>query len=310
MAALYVSDLCKAYRDRTVLDHVGFRVQPGEIVGLLGPNGAGKTTTIKCCLGLIEPDEGRIEIDGVDARKDRNRALGRVGAVLEGNRNVFWRLSVLENLVLFANLAGVPTSLAKQRATELLERFALAPRMHSRVAELSRGMQQKVAVCAALIRNPAVLFLDEPTLGLDVETANELEDVLRALVKEERRAILITSHQMELVQSLCERVIIIQSGRVVVDQRVQDLLELFDSRSYRITTEEPLPAAAVTQLLALFPSASVDSTSVTITVSHGRMLYDAMQILQNAGCVIRTVEHQSPDLAEVFLHYVRRGLAS
>lgn len=196
--ALCVHDLYKVYRRRgqetVAVDGVSFEVASGSVLGLLGPNGAGKTTTMKCVLGLVEPTSGTIEVASLDVQRQRGRVLRQVGAVLEGSRNVYWYLTPLENLVFFANLAGVPTAEARKRALDLLERFGLSQWTGSRTGQLSRGMQQKVAICAALIRQPQLLLLDEPTLGLDVETAAQMRDLLLELARDQGRTVIISSH--------------------------------------------------------------------------------------------------------------------
>jgi len=148
-------------------------VQKSEVVGLLGPNGAGKTTTIKCLAGLIKPTSGEIYLDGIDALRDQKRALGRVAAVLEGNRNIYWRLTPRENLEFFGGLQGLPLRRVRSYIDEheLLELFDLKGKVNTPARKLSRGMQQKLAVACALVKQTEVLLLDEPTLGLDVETS-------------------------------------------------------------------------------------------------------------------------------------------
>jgi ABC-2 type transport system ATP-binding protein len=313
--ALSVRELQKVYhrrgKDIVAVDGINFEIEPGSVVGLLGPNGAGKTTTIKCCLGLVEPTSGEISVAGFNVRNQRGRALRHVGAVLEGNRNVYWYLTPLENLVFFANLAGIPSREARQRALDLLERFGLANRVNSRTGELSRGNQQKVAICAALVRRPDLLLLDEPTLGLDVEIAAQMREQLLELAREHGRTVVITSHQLDLVEAICERVIIVQRGRIIADERTDHLLDLFTTRSFRFHIEGALSASAAEEVWARFPEAGIQTdgpaTAVEITFEHGAHLYEVMQIFQQENVVLRSMEHMTPDLEEVFLRLTQEG---
>lgn len=296
------------------VDGVSFAIGEGSIVGLLGPNGAGKTTTIKCALGLIEPTAGEIRIGGLDVRRNRKNTLLQVGAVIEGSRNIFWRLSPLENLVLFANLAGIPTSVARERAAVLLEQFGLSYRSGQPVGEFSRGMQQKVAICVSLIRNSRLLLLDEPTLGLDIETAENLIETLLHLARVEGRTIVVSSHQLELVERLCERVIIIDRGKVIADDRLDHLLDLFATRSYRFKTERALAESTTARILNLFPTAEIsqegNATSVEVTFSSGEQLYLVMDAFRADGYNLRSLEHRTPDLGKIFMHLIKEGTAS
>lgn len=327
---LRVNELEKVYRRRgksfAAVNGISFEVAAGTVVGLLGPNGAGKTTTIKSSLGLIRPSGGSVTICGHDVHRQPKHALREVGAVLEGSRNIFWQMSPLENLLLFGNLVGLPTGEARRRALELLERFGLQDKIHTRSAELSRGMQQKVSICAALIRDPKLLLLDEPTLGLDVETAAQLKETLHQLAYEEGRAVVLSSHQMELVEQMCERVIIIQQGRIVADEQVERLLSVFATRAYRFRLEQPLSAAAVAELTDRFASVEIggsngrghgggngrgiddvpeNGNSVAITFEAAEQFYDAVDILRADGALIQAIEHLTPDLEQVFLRVIR-----
>ena len=183
----------------TAVDDVSFDVQPGTVVGVLGPNGAGKTTLIKSMLGLVIPDEGDVTVDGIDVHAETREAYRRMGAMLEGARNVYWRLTVRENLEFFASLAGHDPGSLRDRHEELLEQLGLADKADATVNDLSRGMKGKVSLAAALARDAPVAFLDEPTLGLDVESSIELRRELRRLAEQESMTIVLSSHDMAVV---------------------------------------------------------------------------------------------------------------
>lgn len=226
--AIEASSLTKRYgrgRDAfRAVDGVSLVVWPGEVIGLLGPNGAGKTTTIKMVAGLIAPSAGSVRVGGYDVVGQRSSAAGQIGAVLEGSRNVYWPLSSWENLLYFGRLKGLRKAEIAPRAERLLTELGLWERRHQPVGGFSRGMQQKVAVAAALISDPPVLLLDEPTLGLDVEAARTFKDWVGRLAAEEHKAIVLTTHQLDVAQELAGRIAVIRSGRVVADLATVELL--------------------------------------------------------------------------------------
>ena len=241
--ALASKDLRKRYgrgkRKFEAVRGVSLSLSPGEVLAFLGPNGAGKTTTIKMIAGLVRPDAGWVRIAGEDPHQQPN-ALRHVGAVLEGNRNLYWRLTPLENLEYFGVLRKMPRKLAKQRGLELLERFELIDKRKESVRKLSRGMQQKIAIAVALIHEPKLLLLDEPTLGLDVEAGETVKDLVRQ-VAASGCAILLTTHQLNVAEELSDRVAVIRRGEIVAEQPTKALIQQFSGQSaYRIEIEGPL----------------------------------------------------------------------
>ena len=196
----------------TAVDGVSLEVERGSIVGLLGPNGAGKTTLIKSVLGMVLPDEGTVRLLGTDVHADPRTAHARVDAMLEGARNDYWRLTVRENLRYFATVSGVDPDSVADRHERLLERLELAEWADTPVRKLSRGMKQKVSLASVLAGGADVVFLDEPTLGLDVESSRTLQGELRRLAEEEGLTVLISSHDMGVIETVCDRVLVMSEG--------------------------------------------------------------------------------------------------
>ena len=217
MNAIELDSLSKTFRRRgsqpvrAVVD-LSLSIPRGQIFGFLGPNGAGKTTTIKMMCGVIIPDAGSVKLLGHDVQRDRSAAMRQFGAVLEGARTVYWRLSAIENLMYFGRLKGVRDRYLKPRAERLLKELDLWDRRNDDVREFSRGMQQKVAISAALMSDPPIVLLDEPTLGLDVESARTVREWVSRLAREENKTVLLTTHQLTMAQELCDRVAIINEG--------------------------------------------------------------------------------------------------
>ena len=201
---LRVSGVGKSYTGRKgsivkAVDAVSFSVTGGEVIGLLGPNGAGKTTTIKMVCGLITPDTGSVTVAGHDIRRERRAALRHISAVLEGNRNLYWRLSVRENLTYFAGNRGWSPATIRERSAVLVEQFGLADKVDQVVANLSRGMQQKLAIAVALLADTDVLLLDEPTSALDPVGRRIVRGLLEGL-RERGVAVLLNSHLLSEIE--------------------------------------------------------------------------------------------------------------
>jgi ABC-2 type transport system ATP-binding protein len=209
---------------------IDLEVTRGSIFSLLGPNGAGKTTTIKMIAGLILPTRGSVKF--YDRAGNEQRTRPRLGAVLEGSRNLYWRLSPMENLLYFGDLKGLPRSQVFAEARELLEMFDLGSRAKSATMTLSRGMQQKVAVAVALLGKPDIMLLDEPTLGLDVESSRLIQQRLRELVRDGNRTIVLTTHQMELAARVSDRVGIISQGSLIAEDSLANLTAFFRRQDY------------------------------------------------------------------------------
>jgi ABC-2 type transport system ATP-binding protein len=312
---LAVDDLRKRYGDGegavTAVEDFSMDVNRGEVVGLLGPNGAGKTTAIKSILGLVIPTTGSVEVAGVDARENPRDVYHHVGAMLEGARNVYWRLTVRENLEFFAALGGQATAGTRKRQERLLERFGLVEKADEPVKDLSRGQKQKVSLAATLARDTDVVFLDEPTLGLDVEASLELQRELRRLAEEESVTILLSSHDMDVVETVCDRVVILSEGRVIADDPVDDLVGVFQTQAYRVTVERPVPNAVRDRLENAFDAANWtetgDRASFDVTLTDGDTLYEVLDVVRDADLALLDVDGQDPDLEEVFLEVTGRA---
>ena len=202
---------------RTVVavDDVAFNIERGELFGIIGPNGAGKTTTIKMLTTLLIPTKGTARILGFDVVKQSNKVRERIGLVLGGERGLYLRVNAIQYLRYFADLYDVATSDREKRIKELLEFFDLSDRAHDRIETFSRGMKQKLHLAKGLINDPEVLFLDEPTIGLDPSAAKETRELIASLVKEKRKTILLTTHYMFEADQLCQRIAVINHGKIV-----------------------------------------------------------------------------------------------
>ncbi|MFB6103852.1 MAG: ABC transporter ATP-binding protein [Halobacteriaceae archaeon] len=311
---LAVDGLTKVYGDGETavraVDDVSFSVERGEVVGVLGPNGAGKTTTIKSILGLVIPTAGSVEIAGVDAHEHPRRVYHHVGAMLEGARNIYWRLTVRENLQYFAALAGQRGAEARDRQDRLLDQFGLREKADTHVNDLSRGQKQKVSLAATLARGTEVVFLDEPTLGLDVEASLELRRELRRLAEEEDITVVLSSHDMDVVEEVCDRVVILSDGQVIADDAVEDLVRVFETQAYRVAVEGRVPQAVRDRLGRRFDATNFDEvgdrTRFEVTLADGDALYDVLDVVRSADLPLVDVDGLDPDLETVFLEVTGR----
>lgn len=301
MRVLEASHLQKTFRERgrvfPAVRQVSLGIDAGEVLAFLGPNGAGKTTTIKMIAGLIWPDEGWVKIAGRDPHRDAT-ALRSLGAVLEGNRNLYWRLTPLENLEYFGILRGLSRRVARQRSHALLERFDLIEKRHTVTQSLSRGMQQKLAIAVALIHDPQLLLLDEPTLGLDVEATQHVKGLVREIAAE-GRAILLTTHQLDIAEELSDRVAIINQGEIIAEEPTPVLIQQFSGTTYRIELEAPLEG----DRLAKAESLGAVIEGYRVFVREPDLLYRVLEILKPLPLV--RVEKDQATLTDVFLKLIQ-----
>lgn len=229
-----ITDLTKRYGSLHAVDHLSLQVEEGEIFGLLGPNGAGKTTTILMLLGLTEPTSGQVNVCGVDSTRDPINVKTRVG-YLPDDIGFYGDLTGFENLVYTARLNRMDVSTAEERAQALLKRVGLAASGSKKAGEYSRGMRQRLGLADVLIKNPDIIILDEPTLGIDPEGVREFLDLIRRLSRDDGMTVLLSSHHLHQVQQICDRVGLFVQGRLLAQGDIQTLSEqLFSSEPFQI----------------------------------------------------------------------------
>ena len=299
MNVLEIAGLHKTFRSRAktveAVRGVSLSVREGEVLAFLGPNGAGKTTTIKMVAGLIRPDAGSVRVLGLDPHR-QPRALREIGAVLEGNRNIYWRLAPEENIEYFGVLKGLRPRVARARAAELIERFGLKEKRGVVSQKLSRGMQQQVALAVALVHQPRLLLLDEPTLGLDVSAAERMKLLIREAARQ-GQAVVLSTHQLALAEEIAHRVAIIHQGRIVTAEATAALLRRFSTDAWRI--ELGAPAGRADREVLARMGASVDGSTVQYA-GPAEGLYQVFELLRPTP--IARVEKIEASLTDVFLH--------
>jgi ABC-2 type transport system ATP-binding protein len=313
MQILACDHLTKIYkhrkRDVRAVDDISFTINQGDIVGLLGPNGAGKTTTIKCLCHLINPTTGKIVIDGRDIGRHSRFAFEKIAAVLEGNRNVYWRMSTFENLKLFAGLQGYSYRQVKSTIDELIGVFGLQEKITTEARFLSRGMQQKLAIACAFIKNTDILLLDEPTLGLDVEMTHEVLNLLKKKISAEGKTILLSSHNMGVVEDVCERVIIINHGKIIADEKITKIKEFFQVNTYTFEVEgeinQGIQEEFIQKFLGVKFSTDKTETHITVDLKDSAKIYEVLDILKQRNIKLLSIQNVEPDFEEIYLKLVR-----
>ncbi len=307
-----LQNVTKTYKNSTkpAVSDISLTLEEGEILALLGPNGAGKTTTIKMLLGLVSPTSGHALVHGYDTAVSwqRQQAIAHMGAVLEGARNIYWRLSPTANLRYFGTLRGVPKEHLTQRIDSWLVRLDLQDVAHKEVRFFSRGMQQKVAIAAALLHEPDILLLDEPTLGLDVRAAKLLEQVIIELT-EQGKAILLTTHSMALAERLAGRLFIMNNGRKVACGNSKALRQQISQQdTVEVRLAGALIATDIQQLESQYANISIQVTGEcgeTTLFWKDPSQQEVLQLftdLDTCGYTIKSVQRRDANLEELFLH--------
>ncbi|MCK4504732.1 MAG: ABC transporter ATP-binding protein [Candidatus Aegiribacteria sp.] len=303
-----VSNLIKSYKDIVAVDGISFNAYKGEILGILGPNGSGKTTTLKSILGLILFDSGDIHVSGMDVKKDHLKILRNTGAVLEGARNIYWHLSPEENLKYFAGLRGLSHSHIKERMNILLHELELADVRKKEIREFSKGMKQKVALACAFIHDPEILLLDEPTLGLDVEISRVMRNWLKEVVQKSGKSILVTSHDMDFIESVCDRVLIIKEGRILSHETLQSLKMKFSRKVFHLEIADTLDQNTFRRIEEL-GELTIENTDngcrLIILLKNAMLIYDLLEILRSADSEITDFSTVESDLEDIFLNVIK-----
>lgn len=228
--------LTKKYGDKLAVDDVNLEVRSGEIFGFLGPNGAGKTTTINMLIGMLMPTSGSVSICGVDVLKNPQEAKSLIGYVPD-QPNIYEKLTAWEFLMFVAKIYNTPEEKARKKALSLLEMFGIADRANDLIGSFSHGMKQKVVMSSALVHDPKVVFMDEPTVGLDPKSARLVKDILRELA-DHGVTVFMTTHILDIAERMCDRVGIIQNGKLLAVGSMDELRSLSSHKDNELSLED------------------------------------------------------------------------
>ncbi|NLZ69979.1 MAG: ABC transporter ATP-binding protein [Clostridiaceae bacterium] len=301
-----VTSLTKKYGDFTAVNDISFEIRKGEIFGFLGPNGAGKTSTINMMIGLSRPTAGEITVGGIDVKEQIKRARAIMGIVPDES-NLYNEMDGFENLCFCAALYGMRKQEREAKARLLLERFGLKGAGKRPFKAYSKGMRRKLTIAAALIHSPQVLFLDEPTTGIDVESSRQIREMIMGL-KRQGVTIFLTTHYIEEAERLCDRVAFIADGQIVASGTVPELMEsVAHDHTIRFVTDrnaEDLASELVAELQAGFAGSKVEVRvdHSLVMVSERRIpLLPVMEFFHDRGINVYEARELRPSLEDVFV---------
>lgn len=290
---LEVKNIWKKIGHHVIVNDVSLNLYQGDILGFIGPNGAGKTTTIKLMLGLQFFNGGSVKINGHDIRNDFDRAIVNVGAIIE-NPDLYMYMSGYDNLKMAAKLYGV----SDERISEVVRLVGLEDRIHDKVKKYSLGMRQRLGIAQAILHSPKILILDEPMNGLDPEGIKDLKLLLQKLAREDRMAILISSHLLNELENLCNRVCILVKGRVIKDLRIEELKQITDNLEYVLEVSD----VGLENILYHFET--LDDSHIKINTTRDR-LGDILKVLLLNDIEIYEVKREAMSLEKIFLNTVK-----
>jgi ABC-2 type transport system ATP-binding protein len=298
------------------VDDISLNITQGEIFGLLGPNGAGKTTTIKMLCTLLEPTSGTARMNGYDITSQAGLVRQSLGAVLTGERSIYWKLTGRENLEYFAALYHIPPAPAQRRISELLDRLQMSERADELVERYSSGMKQRIAIAKALLADPPVLLLDEPTIGLDPQSARNLRELILE-IRQEGTTILLTTHYMDEADQLCDRVGIIDLGKIIAldtPARMKRSIEQLDIVQLEVENYDP----ALTDVLNRLPTVQnvishhlgIDSAwSIALhTTDSDQLLPNLVDLISSNSGRMKHLQIVQPTLEDVFISLTGKQL--
>lgn len=303
-------------KEFVAVDGVSFDIYKGEIFGLLGPNGAGKTTTIKMITGLLVPSGGEVLLSGVNVQKKPLEALKKIGVVLAGDRSIYWKLTGRENLEYFGALYGLSKKQAKDRAKKVLTDLDMEDKGDILVEKYSTGMKQKIALGKALMPNASVILLDEPTLGLDPQSALNLREIILDL-KSQGKTILLTTHYMEEADFLCDRIAIVDGGKIIALDTPEklksslDTLKVITLQVGKIEEKVVEEIKSINSVQKLISEYKEETQSYLITIHHNNgdeIIQTIINILSKHSVKLKNINVKEPSLEDVFISLTGKEL--
>lgn len=311
MTAIHVENLTKQFGDFTAVDAVSFDIRKGEIFGLLGPNGAGKTTTISILSTLLEPTSGRAQVNGIDIGKDQDGVRKSIGVVFQ-DQSLDEELTAWENMDFHGRLYRIPKEVRDERINELLRLVELEERRDNLVKTFSGGMRRRLEIARGLLHEPAVLFLDEPTLGLDPQTRNHLWDYIRTLNRTKGITIILTTHYMDEADHLCDRIAIIDHGAIIALDTPEALKNQVGDDVVTVTSpdSERIKADITRDTSAPWISGAQqhDGEVIIRMQSAEEHVAELIRSFGDHGYEITSVSIHKPTLEDVFLHFTGKTI--
>lgn len=307
---LEIVKLSKSFKGKKIVDEINIYLEAGESVGLLGPNGAGKSTTISMISSLIRPTSGDIKLDGKSTIKDPSE-IRKVLGVVPQEIALYEELSAYENLSFFGKTYQVKKEILEGRIQEVLEMVGLKDRQKELIKTFSGGMKRRINIAAALLHNPQILILDEPTVGIDPQSRNHILETVRELNKTSGTTVLYTSHYMEEVEQLCKRVYIMDRGKIIASGSKEELLSILSTED-TIQVQLSKRSETLTDMIKSFPNVyQVEETSVGLRIiskKNSNLLSKLVFDSEKEGIQIVNYKVEIPSLEDVFLHLTGKTL--
>lgn len=269
---LKCNGIYKKIHNKTIIKDVTFDIKEGEILGFIGPNGAGKTTTIKLILGLQKITKGNIQINGYDVEKNFEKAIQKVGSIVE-NPDLYMYMSGYANLKLVANLYN---EVDKKRIDEVIKLVGLENRIKDKVSKYSLGMRQRLGIAQAILHKPNLLILDEPTNGLDPEGIKQVRELIVKLAKEEKMAVMISSHNLSEIENVCNKICIIKNGSIVEESNIEDLKKETSNNEYIMEVDKPNAIKEIIQ-----KNVQINNNKVTIEAEREEIPEIVNKLVEN-----------------------------
>jgi ABC-type multidrug transport system ATPase subunit len=295
---LNVQNLTKKYGQKTVVDNLSFKVYEGDVFGFLGPNGAGKSTSIRMILSLIKKDAGKVEIEGYDIDKNYKKAMENVTAIVE-YPSLYLNLSAYDNLKMIKNLKSeIPEEMIK----EVIKIVGLEGRERDKASSYSLGMKQRLGIAMALVRDPKLILLDEPTNGLDPQGIIEIRELIKELASKYNKTVLVSSHQLHEIEMMCNRIVIIDKGKTMEQGDIKDLVGQSDLRVEVITKEKEKVKELVDSFCyGKFQEFTAEGVIVQLEKGESSMLIND---LVKSDIKLDFVNNKSKTLEDVFIHII------
>ena len=309
MSSILETDkLTKKFNGFTAVDKVSLKIGKGEIYGLLGPNGAGKTTIIKMLTTILRPTSGKARINGHDILKYQDKVRENIGVVFQ-DPSTDDELTAMENLVIHGKIYRLRGQKIKERAKELLELVELSEKKDILVGNFSGGMRRRLEIARSFMHIPKVLFLDEPTIGLDPQTRQRIWDYIVKLNKKDKTTIILTTHYMDEADRLCERVGIIDNGKVIADDTPYSLKEQLEGDTITLGLKDPRKLLKILEKNPEISKISVCENGLVLNVKNAEnKVPHIVQIADNNGITIGSIDLHKPTLEDVFLHFTGKRI--
>ena len=307
MEPIVVKNLTKTFNGFKAVDSISFTVKKGEIFGLLGPNGAGKTTTIKMLVTLLKPSSGEAKVAGYDAVKQPNMVRKNIGIVFQ-EPTLDLELTAKENLDFHARLYGLNKKRREERIKEVLKLVDLYDKANLQVKKFSGGMQRRLEIARGLLHFPKVLFLDEPTLGLDAQTRRKIWDYIIEMKEREDVTIILTTHYIEEADKLCDRVAIIDKGKIIALDDPENLKKMVGEDVVSLTVNDPERLIDELALEEIRKIVRIEDRLELSVVKGEIMIPRMVEIAQKVGVEVKSVSLRKPTLEDVFIHLTGREI--